>query len=163
MRYKSDMDECEAFYRIHKDKLFSYLMRLTGDYYQSCDIMQESFLRYFKRYRNERNTSLLYKIAKNALLDSLRRSRKNIQFDENQVASSGNQEHSFMVREEYRRVIGAMQKLKGDERDILSLVAGGDLSYREIAEITGQSETNVKVKVHRARVKLKDILRGGDT
>ena len=81
MRYKSDMNECVAFYRIHKDKLCSYLMRFTGDYYLSCDIMQESFLRYFTRYREERNTALLYKIAKNALLDSLRRNRKSGQSD----------------------------------------------------------------------------------
>jgi RNA polymerase sigma-70 factor (ECF subfamily) len=163
MRYKSDMDEWGAFYRAHKDKLSSYLMRLTGDYYLSCDIMQESFLRYFKRYRKERNTSLLYKIAKNAFLDSIRKSRKSTQLDdENQAALSSNQEHDFIIREEYRRVIGAMQKLKEDERDMLSLVVGGDLSYREIAELTGQSEANVKVKVHRARVKLKDILQGGE-
>ena len=162
MRYKSDMDECVAFYRIHKDKLCSYLMRFTGDYYLSCDIMQESFLRYFKRYREERNTALLYKIAKNALLDSLRRSKKNRQIDDENLASSSNQEHDLIIREEYRRVIGAMQKLKEDERDILSLVVGGDLSYREIGELTGQSEANIKVKVHRARVKLKDILQGGE-
>jgi RNA polymerase sigma-70 factor (ECF subfamily) len=78
------------------------------------------------------------------------------------VAPSSNQEHALIIREEYRRVIGAMQKLKEDERDILSLVVGGDLSYREIADLTDQSEANVKVKVHRARVKLRDILQGGE-
>lgn len=65
-----------------------------------------------------------------------------------------------MVREEYRRVLQAMQQLNEEERDVLSLALNGDLSYREIGELTGTSEGNVKVKVHRARAKLKKILQG---
>jgi RNA polymerase sigma-70 factor (ECF subfamily) len=63
-----------------------------------------------------------------------------------------------MAREEYRRVLVALQKMDEDERDILSLVIGGDLSYREIAAISGISEANVKVKVHRSRLKLRKML-----
>jgi RNA polymerase sigma-70 factor (ECF subfamily) len=67
-----------------------------------------------------------------------------------------------MVREEYRRVLGAAGQLEKDERDLLALVVSGDLSYREIASICSISEANVKVKVHRARLKLKEILNRGD-
>ncbi len=160
MRYKNDMDECGAFYGAHKNKLFSYLMRLTGDYHLSCDITQESFIRYCQRYNEEKNVSLLYRIAKNAFLDILRKRKKDTLLDESQKDHSNNQEHTLIVREEYRRVIKAMQKLNEDERDLLSLVLNGDLSYHEIAELTGTSEGNVKVKVHRARVRLKTILQG---
>ena len=56
----------------------------------------------------------------------------------------------------------ALQKLDDDERDILSLILSSDLSYREIATIAGISEANVKVKVHRARIKLKKMLEGDE-
>ena len=36
------------------------------------------------------------------------------------------------------------------------------MTYREIGDITGISEANVKVKVHRARIKLKKIFRPGE-
>jgi RNA polymerase sigma-70 factor (ECF subfamily) len=65
------------------------------------------------------------------------------------------------VREDYRRVLTAMQKLAPEERDVLSLVVSSDLSYREIAKVTGTSEGNVKVRVHRARVKLKEMMTAG--
>ena len=65
-----------------------------------------------------------------------------------------------MVRDEYRRTLSAMQHLDEVERDFLSLVVSSDLSYREIAEIHHTSEQNVKVRVHRARVKLRGILGG---
>ena len=55
-----------------------------------------------------------------------------------------------------------MEKLDDHERDALSLTLDGALSYREIADITGTSEGNVKVRVHRARMKLKTLLRGED-
>jgi len=36
------------------------------------------------------------------------------------------------------------------------------MTYREIAAITGISEANVKIKVHRARIKLKKMLGTGE-
>ena len=68
----------------------------------------------------------------------------------------------MLVREEYRRVLAAMQELEQEERDILSLVVSSGLSYREIAGVAGISEANVKVKVHRARVKIRKIMKTGD-
>jgi len=73
-----------------------------------------------------------------------------------------NPESRMMVREDYRRVLAAMQELEQEERDILSLVVSSGLSYREIARIAGTSEANVKVRVHRARVKLKKIMNTGE-
>jgi RNA polymerase sigma-70 factor (ECF subfamily) len=55
-----------------------------------------------------------------------------------------------------------MQTLSEDERDILSMVAGGGLSYDEIASVMAMSVANIKVKVHRARLRLKQYLEGGN-
>jgi RNA polymerase sigma-70 factor (ECF subfamily) len=157
------MDLFGAFYKKHKNKLFAYLMRVTGDYYLSSDIMQESFTRYLKHYgQKTRSVSLLYTIARNVLFDNSRKQWRNTQLEEDQEDCSGNQEHACMVREEYRQVLSAIQRLKKNEKDILALVVSGDLSYREIASVVGISEANVKVKVHRARLTLKKILYTGE-
>jgi RNA polymerase sigma-70 factor (ECF subfamily) len=73
-----------------------------------------------------------------------------------------NPEEQLLVRESYRNVLSAMQKLKKSQRDLLALTVSSDLSYREIANILGISEANVKVKVHRARILLKELLQTGD-
>jgi len=138
-------------------------MRMTGDYYLSSDIMQESFTRYFEHYGDKaQSVSLLYTIARNILLDHARKQGRTTQLDSDQQANTSDQEYALMVREEYRRVLEAMQRLEKDERDILALAVSGVLSYRNIASIAGISEANVKVKVHRARLKLKKILNTGD-
>ncbi|MBW2438552.1 MAG: sigma-70 family RNA polymerase sigma factor [Deltaproteobacteria bacterium] len=143
--------------------LFAYLMRTSGDYDLSGDIMQESFTRYLARYgKREPSAPLLFKIARNALTDHRRKSKRNTQLCDENEPSGGNPEHHMMVRDEYRRTLAAMQHLDETERDFLSLVVSSDLSYREIAEIHHTSEQNVKVRVHRARVKLRGILGGRD-
>ena len=143
--------------------LFAYLMRRTGDYYLSSDIMQESFTRYLGNYgdRSE-SASLLFKIARNALLDDQRKRNRTTILEDDTEDKVGNPENHMMVRDEYRRVLLAMQQLGEEERDTLALVISSDMSYREIAEITRTSEQNVKVRVHRARVKLRKIVAHGD-
>jgi RNA polymerase sigma-70 factor (ECF subfamily) len=163
MRYRDDVDGYGEYYRQHKDKLFAYLMRMTGDYYLSNDIMQESFTRYLEHYSQEPpSLSLLYTIGRNALFDYWRKEERRSPLEGDQADCSGDPEGALMVREEYRRVLVAVEELEKDERDVLAMAVSGDLSYREIASICSISEANVKVKVHRARLKLKEILNKGD-
>ena len=78
---------------------------------------------------------------------------------EERTDQSADLEHTMMIRQEYRQVLSAMKFLKNTEREILALVINGDLTYKDIASITGMSVSNIKVNVHRARVKLREILR----
>ena len=157
------MTNFRAFYKKHRERLFAYLMRSTGDYHLSGDILQESFTRYLEKYGDEgQNPALLYTIARNAVVDGYRKQGRDTPLLDEQEPSANNPETDMMVREDYRRVLAAMQELEPEERDILSLVVSSGLPYREIARITGTSEANVKVRVHRARVKLKKMMNTGD-
>jgi DNA-directed RNA polymerase specialized sigma24 family protein len=88
-------------------------MRMTGDYYLAGDIMQESFTRYLERYEGQApKASLLFTIARNALFDHSRNRRRNVHLGEDPIDGSGGQEYDLMIKQEYRQVIGAMQKLE---------------------------------------------------
>ena len=158
------MSDYGLFYRSWKSKIFNYLMRLTGDGSLAGDIMQETFTRHFGHYgEDNRDIPLLYRIARNLFLDEMRREKKQRGVaEEAGEEPSIDQDRRLMIRFEYRGVLSAMASLEEDEREILSLAAGGDLSYSEIASLVGISEANVKVKVHRARLKLKKIIKEGD-
>ena len=138
-------------------------MRCTGDYYLSGDILQESFTRYLEKYGEDgQNPALLYTIARNAVVDGHRRQGRDTALLDAQDQSRPNPETQMLVREDYRRVLAGMQELEPEEREILALVVSSGLPYREIARIAGTSEANVKVRVHRARVKLKKMMDSGD-
>lgn len=143
--------------------MFGYLMRLTGDYQLSSDIMQESFTRFLEHYGSDtQNVSLLFTIARNAVQDNYRKKKFSHKPENDMEDGSANPEKMFLIRESYRKVLDAMMKLEKSQREILALTVSSDLSYQEIANITGISEANVKVKVHRARIKLKKQLQKGD-
>lgn len=148
------------FYSTHKDRLFGYLLRKTGNYQLSADIMQESFVKYLEMYTSrERSTALLFTISRNLLIDQFRKQRPGTEFKEDQHGCYNSQEKQYLIREEARRVLDGIQQLDKADADILSLVVTSNLSYAEISKITKLSEANVKVKVHRARTKLRDILK----
>lgn len=143
--------------------MFGYLMRLTGNYQLASDIMQESFARYLEHYGPQaQNVSLLFTIARNLVWDNTRKKTDDKEIENNIEDVTFNPEEQLLVRESYRNVLSAMQKLKKSQRDLLALTVSSDLSYREIANILGISEANVKVRVHRARILLKELLQTGD-
>ena len=157
------MDNFKDFYTRQKDKLFSYLMRITGDYHLSMDITQESFARCLDKYRDKTvNVSLLYKIARNVLIDVARRDKRKGETGQDVADPDGDPEKNYRVKQEYRKVMAAMKKLDADEREILALTLTEDLKYKDIASIVGINEGNVKIKVHRARLKLREILQQGE-
>ena len=150
------------FYETHRNKLFRYLMLRCGDYEVSRDIMQESFTRHFKHSRNspEASAAFLFTIARNALVDYQRHEKKVSLIQDYAPQLPQDIEADLIVREEFRSVAEAFKKLSAEDREILGLVVSG-LPYSQIGEILGLSEQNIKVRVHRARVKLRDLTQKG--
>lgn len=156
------------FYSEYKNKLFSYLMYKSGDREVALDIMQESFTRYIQRYDHvgkvgsASNTvtmspALLYTIARNALIDFQRNQGKLKRTEHFIPQAVPDEEASFIAREESARMKRAIAKLPEQDREILVLAVGG-VAYKEIAEISNLSVANVKVRIHRARTRLRQML-----
>lgn len=158
------MKNFNEFYRETKDRLFAYLLRMTADGDLSRDILQESFTKYLETYGREKlSVPLLYTIARNIFFDDVRSRKPSDRPAEAHENPGPSPEKMLLVREDYHRMMAALKQLKPDEREVLSLVVSSGLPYRTVATIIGISESNVKVKVHRARLKLKTILRAGES
>ena len=156
------MQSYTSMFEHHKAGIFSYLMRMSGDYELSRDILQETFARFLEHYSNSKaSTTLLFTIARNAMVDHWRKSRNHTLFDEEHHASGTSAEHTMLVKESYRKMLDALKTLPEDEREVLSLAVSSELPYSEIAVIMNLTEANVKVKVHRARQKLRELIQGG--
>ncbi len=158
------MDNFRAVYQAHKDRLFNYLLRMTGDYDLSRDIMQESFTRCLERYGGRiEKAALLYRIARNLVVDNVHKNARSEPLGDLQAQDPVSMDHQLLVREEYREVLAALQALYFEDRELLSLVSGQSLSYQDIAAVMDTTENNIKVRVHRARKRLRSELakRGG--
>jgi RNA polymerase sigma-70 factor, ECF subfamily len=147
------------FYTTYKDKLYSYLLYRCGDRDLAQDIMQESFVRHLQRYGQTAAASpgLLFTIARNALVDWQRRKWKFPLGEAEELKTGYDEEDRCIAREETSKIHCALKQLPELEREMLVLAVNG-VSYEEIAQMHGLSRANVKVKVHRARAQLRQVL-----
>jgi RNA polymerase sigma-70 factor, ECF subfamily len=69
--------------------------------------------------------------------------------------ASDSEEESLVVRLDVERALGT---LSAADRLLVRLRYQGDMTHPRVAQIVGQSEVNVKVRLHRVRAKLKESL-----
>jgi len=154
------MNRFQQFYTDNGDKLFGYLLRKTGNTHLAADLAQETFTRYLERYRNrEQSVALLFTIGRNLFYDHIRKQpRAGIKPDEMNNSLLSKQEEVYIAKQQSLNIMTAMQQLGDEERDILALTVSSSMSYQEIANLRKCTVANVKVTVHRARKKLKQLL-----
>ena len=153
-------EKYRKFYDEYKSKLFGYLIYKSGDYEVSRDIMQESFTRHFQHYGHDAvmSPALLFTIARNALVDHLRHQDRFQVTEHVDAQTEADEERSLITKQESTRIHKALGRLPELDREILSLVVNG-VAYKDIAASFNLTEANVKVRIHRARVKLRQIMR----
>ena len=157
----------EEHYNAIAPKLTSYLVGVGADYHAACDIVQETFLRLWKK-RDEllddpaQVSGYVYTIARHLWTDRLRKqARETLQEeikDEDAGAVMPSDSSPSDARYLRRRLNAALAQLPPLVREAFSLFQISELSVREIARITSASENLVKVRVHRAKMKLRELL-----
>ncbi len=157
----------EEHYNAIAPKLTNYLVGVGADYHAACDIVQETFLRLWKK-RDEllddpaQVSGYVYTIARHLWTDRLRKqARETLQEeikDEDAGAVMPSDSSPSDARYLRRRLNDALAQLPPLVREAFSLFQISELSVREIARITGASENLVKVRVHRAKQKLRELL-----
>ena len=150
----------------HKRRVFATAARFARDDHQLDDICQEVFVRVFRnlsKFRGDAPFShWLARITVSACYDFLRKERRvreQVSLDAAEFDLADKNIDAALSAGEARELLDyAMRKLSTDERLIITLAEIEERSMREIAELTGWSESNVKVRAFRARQNLKRIL-----
>ena len=145
-----------------KDKLFRLALRITYDRAEAEDIVQETMIRVWSR-RDEWSSfssveAYCLTVARNLAIDrSERMDARTVELTaEAEQTSDTSSPHELLVSKErmlllHRLIAGLPEK----QRTVLQLRDVEGKSYREIAEILGITEEQVKVTLFRARQKVK--------
>jgi len=164
------VDGFEELVRRYQRPITGYVFRMLGNYESSLDVTQEVFIKVYNslnKYSPEYKFSTwLYRIAHNAAIDHMRRNQVSPQSLEAQNADgsyqiqiesrrpSPEQDHE---RKEWRHEIDSVVRcLPPAYRDLILLRHSRDLSYDEIADVTGLPLGTVKNRLFRAR----EMMRG---
>jgi RNA polymerase sigma-70 factor, ECF subfamily len=162
----------EELVRRYQRPIVSYVYRMLNDYDASLDVTQEVFIKVYNsldRYSCDfKFSTWLYRIAHNAAIDHLRRNSINAQSLETengdgtyqlQIESPNPTPEQDRERSEWRAEIESVVKeLPAAYRDLILLRHSRDMSYDEIAEVTGLPLGTVKNRLFRAREMMRGLL-----
>ncbi len=149
-----------SLYRRYSHDVYRFAFWLCGNADDAKDIVSETFIRVWTAkvpLKTETVKAYLFTIARNLFLQQQRKNRKKMAFDESHVDESPNADIITEMRSELQQTLRNLQTLPEIDRAALILRAFHDLSYEEIARILQFSVSAVKVKIHRARLKLHQI------
>lgn len=157
------------FDRYHQ-RLFEFFYRLGRDAASSEDLVQEVFLRML-RYRNTFRAdsefrAWMYGIARTVRIDRFRRQKAETTLAEDDVPTSNSYRdlasgpfHQVEVEERAELLHRALLRLPVEKRELLVLARFQELRYEQIGSLLGIDVGTVKVRVHRAMVELREIIR----
>lgn len=153
----------DALYERHVTAIRRYLTRLSGSAALADDLTQATFLSVVKArgrfLQGARFKSWLYAIATNAARDWHRHHRFEAVSDDGELPDAGESpEHRDFGLE--RQVQAALQALPEAQREAIVLHRWEGLSFAEIAELAGVTESAVKVRAHRGYEVLRERLKG---
>lgn len=148
---------CDKYYQV----VYKYLFCLTRDAEISKDLTQETFYKAVKKihtYKGQAKISVwLCEIAKNLWYDELKKNKKKIKQEEmTEIASDENIEGNYINKEEILEVHNRINKLDENTKRVMFLRINGDLSFKEIGEILGKTETWARITFYRGKQKIKE-------
>ena len=163
-------NDFEELVRRYQRPIAAYVYRMVGDYDVALDLTQEVFIKVYaslSRYRSEfKFSTWIYKIAHNAAIDHLRRhaTREAVANSEDSRAEGTVESRRLSPEQESERsercseIEEVVQLLPAPYRELILLRHAQDLSYEEIAEVTGLPLGTVKNRLFRARETMREHL-----
>jgi RNA polymerase sigma-70 factor (ECF subfamily) len=149
----------------YKDIVYSISFKVLRNREDAEEMAQESFVKAFKSLHTFKGTAKfstwLYRITYNNCISEVRKKKlKYISTDDVQISDEPEDMNFDGIPAENRAkyVKAALEKLPSDEYTLILLYYFDDKSVEEIGEVTKMTESNVKVKLFRARKKLYTIL-----
>ncbi|MFZ4740806.1 MAG: RNA polymerase sigma factor [Bacteroidales bacterium] len=153
----------------HKTMAFNVALRITHNREDAEEVIQDAFLKVYYSIKDfegkSKFTTWLFRIVYNQAISKIR--KKTIdqhtideEIIDNFTAGEISNGLTYLKAEEQTKYINlALAKLTEEDSTIVTLFYLNESSVEEVSEITGLSEANVKVKLHRSRKKLYDELK----
>jgi RNA polymerase sigma factor (sigma-70 family) len=142
----------------YADNVYRFIMKNLRHEEDARDVVQSAFEKMWRNRENvetEKSKSYLFTIAYNQMIDHIRKVKRiklKEDFAEETRITEQPQSQLKKILEE------ALGRLNETQRSLVMLKDYEGYSYEEIGQITGLSESQVKVYLHRARIQLKNFL-----
>lgn len=164
----SDLEWIRSAVARHEAALLRFASALIGPAH-AADVVQDTFLRLVAARREEvedRLAGWLFTVCRNRAFELKRgpaRKTKVLDEGEEMMSNEPTAAEALEAHDEQSRVMRLLGELPERHREVVALRFTGGLSYREIAGVTGLTETNVGFILHTALKTLKKRLSESDS
>ena len=151
------MMDFHSLYQSYAPQVHRFALFLCGDGTLADDITSETFVRAWTargKIREATVKAYLFTIARNLFRDHLRRSNRLAELEDSMPDPAVGLATRIEQKAELNVVIAALRRLSEVDRAALLMRVQEEMPYEEIAQALKLPVTTVKVKVHRARLKL---------
>jgi RNA polymerase sigma-70 factor, ECF subfamily len=168
---QGDGEAFEVLYNLHRRRVYSLCLRMTTNTAEAEDLTQEAFLQLFRKIGTFRGESAfstwLHRMAVNVVLMQLR--KKNLPIvpledtadtdEDTPKKDYGTEDNVLAGSIDRLRLQKAVDSLPVGYRTIFVLHDVEGYEHNEIAELVGCSIGNSKSQLHKARMKLRELLK----
>lgn len=151
-------------YNAYNDAIFRYCLFETSNRDVALDLTQDTFIKVWQ-YLSQGNQienmrAFLYRVAGNLVID-YRRKKKATSLDAllDDGYDIGHDEKTKTIDSiDGRKILDLLQEIPEKYRDVIIMRFVEDLSIKEIASVTGETENNISVRIHRGLEKVKNLV-----
>ncbi len=153
--------QIEKIYNEYYPIVYKYLCCITHNPDISEELTQETFYRMIKNIDsfkgNSKLSSWLCEIAKNLWYDELRKKKRKMTIAENLEGKSiDTMEENLIHKEEVSIVYHKINNLEEETKRVMYLRINADMSFKEIGQVLGKTETWARVTFYRGKKKVKE-------
>ena len=168
---QGDAEAFEVLYSLHKRRVYSLCLRMVANTAEAEDLAQEAFLQLFRKIGTFRGESAfstwLHRLSVNVVLMHLRKkSLQVVPLDDTADGEEDTQKRDYGADDlqlsgsiDRLQLQRAVDRLPPGYRTIFVLHDVEGFEHNEIAGMVGCSIGNSKSQLHKARLKLRDILK----
>lgn len=140
--------------------IFRYVVVRVPNREKAEDLTSDIFLKALEHFEDFDDTrpfsNWIYTIAHNHIITYLKQQKHTIPIDDiESLQNPFNQETTYALQEQFEHIRVAMKKLPYEKQQLIEMKYLLGFSYREIGEIIGKDENNVKVATYRSLMELK--------
>ena len=147
----------DVYERYFKD-VYKYALSLSRDAHVAEEVTQETFFKALQNIDSFRGQCRLYvwlcQIAKNTYFSYA--ARQDRVTEEQEVPGENGLEERLLEKESAFEIHKVLHNLQEPYKEVFSLRVFGELSFAQIGELFGKSESWARVTYHRARLKIKE-------
>lgn len=152
------IEEYNQSVELFSDNVYRFILKNIKDVERSRDIVQDTYEKLWKKVETvnfETVKAYLFSTAYHTMIDVLRKDSRLTKLED---YHSSNYSHTEQYTDINEVLHEAVSKLPDSQRAVIMLRDYEGYAYKEIAEITGLSESQVKVYIYRGRQYLKNYI-----